>query len=57
MAKYAGEVRAYIRAIVAEREQARLVQALADLRRTCPPSGGAVEVAPLVTPAKTEPTP
>ena len=40
MAKYAGEINAYIRAIVAEREHARLVAMVAQLRRDCPGATG-----------------
>ena len=35
MGKYAGEIQAYIRAIVAEREQARLAARLAEIERSC----------------------
>ena len=34
--KYAGEIKAYIRAIVAEREQARLAATVALLEQSCP---------------------
>ena len=41
--KYAGEIKAYIRAILAEREKARLVATIAQLQKNCP--------APVATPA------
>ena len=47
MVKYAGEVKAYIRAIVAEREQVRLAAALAQLQMQCPS----------MSPAAPEPSP
>jgi tetratricopeptide (TPR) repeat protein len=46
--KYAFETRAYIRAIVAERETARLLAKVADLERSCAaPEPRPVKVAPL----------